>query len=176
MMNKGLEIIEASLLFDLPLSQVDVVIHRESIVHSLVSYIDGSCIAQMGNPDMRTPIAHALAWPDRVASGVAPLAIDQLGKLHFEPVSADRFPCLNLARQAAAAGQAAIICLNAANEIAVQAFLDELICFTDIPLVISEALEQTSMGEVHTIEAVMEQDQRAREAAIAVQKQIRNKA
>ena len=167
---------DLSLLFDLPLAEIDVVIHRESIVHSLVSYIDGSCIAQMGNPDMRTPIAHALAWPDRVESGVAPLAIDQLGKLHFEPVSADRFPCLNLARQAAAAGQAAIICLNAANEVAVQAFLDELISFTDIPLVIAEALEQTSMCEVHTIAAVMEQDRKARDTAGAVCERIQNKA
>jgi len=165
MMNKGLELIEASFLFELPLSQIEVVIHRESIVHSLVTFSDGSCIAQMGNPDMRTPIAHGLGWPDRIQSGVAPLDIINLGKLHFEPADLDRFPSLNLARQAAAEGQGAIIVLNAANEVAVQCFLDELIRFTDIPLVIEKTLEQTSIREVHTIAEVVAVDEEARSAS-----------
>ena len=123
LMNKGLELIEACLLFGLPPAQVEVVVHPQSIVHSLVEYIDGSMLAQLGNPDMRTPIAHALGWPERIASGVESLDILRAARLEFEAPDLERFPCLALAARAAEAGGTAPAVLNAANEVAVEAFL-----------------------------------------------------
>jgi 1-deoxy-D-xylulose-5-phosphate reductoisomerase len=132
MMNKGLELIEAHFLFDMPADRLDVVIHPQSIVHSMVEYVDGSTLAQLGNPDMRTPIAHALAWPVRIDSGVGLLDLAALGRLDFERPDPVRFPCLRLAREALAAGAAAPCVLNAANELSVDAFLERRIRFTDI--------------------------------------------
>jgi 1-deoxy-D-xylulose-5-phosphate reductoisomerase len=141
-MNKGLELIEACLLFDLPPSQVEVVVHPQSIVHSMVEYCDGSMLAQLGNPDMRTPIAHALGWPDRIASGVESLDIVRAGRLDFEKPDLERFPCLQLARDAAEAGGTAPAILNAANEVAVEAFLDRRLAFVDIPRIIGSVLAE----------------------------------
>jgi len=165
MMNKGLEIIEACRLFAVGPEQVRVVVHPESIVHSLVEYRDGSVLAQLGNPDMRTPIAHALAWPDRIASGVAPLDLAALGRLNFRPAEMDRFPCLALAVAAAEAGGAAPIALNAANEIAVAAFLDGRIRFTSIPTVIRAVLAQYTGPDPGTLEAILALDAQARRSA-----------
>ncbi len=123
MMNKGLEVIEAKWLFNAAPEQISVVIHPQSVVHSMVEYEDGSVLAQLGNPDMRTPIAHALAWPGRIESGVSPLDLCAIGRLDFEPPDPGRFPCLGLAYQAVAAGGTAPAILNAANEVAVQRFL-----------------------------------------------------
>ncbi|MEX0943595.1 MAG: 1-deoxy-D-xylulose-5-phosphate reductoisomerase [Pseudomonadales bacterium] len=163
MMNKGLELIEACWLFGVPKTQIEIVIHPQSIVHSMVEYIDGSTVAQLGNPDMRTPIAHGLSWPDRITSGVNGLDPVEAGRLDFEAVDYARFPCLGLARQVAGTTQSASIVLNAGNEVAVQAFLDELIRFTDIPLVIESVLERTGSHEVRTIEDVFALDAEARE-------------
>ncbi len=165
MMNKGLELIEASLLFNMSADDIDVVIHPQSTVHSMVEYADGSVLAQMGNPDMRTPIAHALAWPGRIDSGVGSLDLTRAADLQFEEMDMARFPCMSLCRWAAGQQQIHKIALNAANEIAVEAFLSELIAFTDIPLIIERVLEQTSAQEVHTIEAVLEADAEARAKA-----------
>lgn len=165
MMNKGLEIIEACRLFGVGPEQVRVVVHPESIVHSLVEYRDGSVLAQLGNPDMRTPIAHALAWPDRIASGVAPLDLAALGRLNFRPAEMDRFPCLALAVAAAEAGGAAPIALNAANEIAVAAFLDGRILFTTIPTVIRAVLAQYTGPDPGDLEAILALDAQARHSA-----------
>ncbi len=141
MMNKGLELIEAFHLFEVPGSQLEVLVHPQSIVHSLVEYDDGSVLAQMGNPDMRTPIAQALAHPERIDSGVAPLDLVAIGRLEFEAPDARRFPCLRLAHEALAAGGAAPCVLNAANEVAVAAFLDRMIRFTDIAGVTESVLQ-----------------------------------
>ncbi len=140
MMNKGLELIEACWLFDTIPARVEVVIHPQSIIHSLVQYVDGSVLAELGNPDMRTPIAHALAWPKRMTSGVGPLDLVAVGRLDFQRPDPQRFPCLDLAYQAAAAGGTAPVVLNAANEVAVAAFLDRRIAFTDIARVVEGAL------------------------------------
>ena len=165
MMNKGLEIIEACRLFDVVPQRVRVVIHPESIVHSLVEYRDGSVLAQLGNPDMRTPIAHALAWPERMESGVAPLDLAALGALSFRPAEMGRFPCLALAIAAAAAGGSAPIVLNAANEAAVAAFLDGKIRFTAISTVIDSVLAQYAGPDPGDLEAILALDARARGAA-----------
>ncbi|MDX1496663.1 MAG: 1-deoxy-D-xylulose-5-phosphate reductoisomerase [Salinisphaeraceae bacterium] len=141
MMNKGLEWIEAVWLFDLPYEQIKVVLHPQSIVHSMVSYADGSVLAQMGQPDMRTPIAQALAWPERIESGVERLNLEQLGQLDFRPVEAERYPCLGLARAALQQGGVAPTVLNAANEVAVAAFLAEQIAYLDIPRLIESSLD-----------------------------------
>ncbi|RPH41964.1 MAG: 1-deoxy-D-xylulose-5-phosphate reductoisomerase [Burkholderiales bacterium] len=141
MMNKGLELIEAHFLFDMPTDRLDVVIHPQSIIHSMVEYVDGSILAQLGNPDMRTPIAHALAWPQRIASGVSLLDLALHGRLDFERPDPVRFPCLRLAREALAAGAAAPCVLNAANEMAVEAFLERRIRFTDIARVNEAVLD-----------------------------------
>ena len=172
MMNKGLELIEASWLFGVDPSLVEIMIQPQSIVHSMVEYDDGSVLAQLGNPDMRTPIAHALAWPERIASGVSRLDLAALGKLDFEAVDFARFPCLGLARSVAGGAQSLSIGLNAANEIAVQGFLDELIRFTDIPLIIEQVLEKTQASEAHTIEDVLEIDKEARMRAAVVMKSL----
>ncbi|MCQ4348488.1 1-deoxy-D-xylulose-5-phosphate reductoisomerase [Pseudomonas stutzeri] len=165
MMNKGLELIEACWLFDARPSQVEVVIHPQSVIHSLVDYVDGSVLAQLGNPDMRTPIAHALAWPRRIDSGVAPLDLFAIARLDFEAPDARRFPCLTLARQAAEAGGSAPALLNAANEVAVAAFLDERIGFVDISRMIAAVLDRIPVAAVHQLDGVLQADAEARAAA-----------
>ncbi|BBT18369.1 1-deoxy-D-xylulose 5-phosphate reductoisomerase [Metapseudomonas otitidis] len=165
MMNKGLELIEACWLFDAAPSQVEVVIHPQSVIHSLVDYVDGSVLAQLGNPDMRTPIAHALAWPERVDSGVAPLDLFRVGRLDFQEPDEGRFPCLRLARQAAEAGGSAPAMLNAANEVAVAAFLERRIRFTEIARIIDQVLNREAALAVESLDAVVEADARARAAA-----------
>ena len=162
MMNKGLEFIEAKWLFGLESSDIQVVLHPQSIIHSMVQYIDGSVLAQMGNPDMRTPIAHALAFPDRVESGVSPLDFNQLANFTFTEPEVERYPNLVLAMQASIAGQYATTTLNAANEVAVDAFLQGQIGFMQIAQVNEECLQQTSSHSLNTIEAVIESDNSAR--------------
>jgi 1-deoxy-D-xylulose-5-phosphate reductoisomerase len=165
LMNKGLEFIEACLLFGVGPSQVEVLIHRESIVHSLVEYVDGSMLAQLGAPDMRTPIAHALAWPERVTSGVQSLDLVRVGNLRFEAPDLQRFPALALAQDAARAGGSRPASLNAANEVAVAAFLDGGLNFARIPAVIESVMASTSVGEIRDLEDVMAADAEARERA-----------
>ncbi len=165
MMNKGLEVIEAHWLFGAPAGQIEVVIHPQSVIHSMVSYVDGSVLAQLGNPDMRTPIAHALAYPERIESGVAQLDLTQIATLQFERPDFNRFPCLALAFEALKAGGTAPALLNAANEIAVQAFLDLKIGFRQIDRVSAHVMEALPHGDAHSIEAVMAQDALARAAA-----------
>jgi 1-deoxy-D-xylulose-5-phosphate reductoisomerase len=167
LMNKGLELIEACLLFDLAPSRVDVVVHPQSIVHSFVEYLDGSMLAQLGNPDMRTPIAHALGWPERLSSGVESLDIIRTARLDFEAPDTTRFPCLRLARSAAEAGGTSPAVLNAANEIAVEAFLERRLAFADIPAVIERVLERHRTGPVVTLEDVLSADEWARREARA---------
>jgi 1-deoxy-D-xylulose-5-phosphate reductoisomerase len=168
MMNKGLEVIEAHWLFGAPADLIEVVIHPQSVIHSMVSYCDGSVLAQLGNPDMRTPIAHALAYPERIDSGVAQLDITTIGTLQFEKPDFARFPCLALAFDALRAGGTAPALLNAANEVAVQAFLDTRIGFRDIDRVIARVMDENEHGAASSIEAVMAQDARARRAAEAM--------
>ncbi|MCG5524690.1 1-deoxy-D-xylulose-5-phosphate reductoisomerase [Ectothiorhodospira haloalkaliphila] len=168
MMNKGLELIEACWLFDTKPDKVEVVLHPQSVIHSMVSYVDGSVLAQLGNPDMRTPIAHALAWPERIASGVDPLDIVQVARLDFERPDMDRFPCLRLAYESFEAGGTATAILNAANEVAVESFLEARIRFTDIPRVISHCLETMELGTADTLEEVLAADEAARAVARAV--------
>ena len=165
MMNKGLEVIEAHRLFGAPAERIEVVIHPQSVIHSMVSYVDGSVLAQLGNPDMRTPIAHALAYPERIASGVAQLDLTQIATLQFEKPDFNRFPCLALAFDALRAGGTAPALLNAANEVAVQAFLDLKIGFRQIDRVIGHVVDALPHGAAHSIEAVMAQDAAARAAA-----------
>jgi 1-deoxy-D-xylulose-5-phosphate reductoisomerase len=167
LMNKGLEVIEATLLFGFPESQVDVAVHPQSLVHSLVEYADGSLLAQLGAPDMRTPIAQALAWPERVASGVQSLDMMTLGRLDFEPPDHGRFPSLGLARAAARAGGTAPAVLNAANEVAVQAFLDRRLNFTGITTVIDKVLQRLDSLPVKALGDVLEADAAARRLAVA---------
>ncbi|ORC58742.1 1-deoxy-D-xylulose-5-phosphate reductoisomerase [Pseudomonas floridensis] len=162
MMNKGLELIEACWLFDARPSQVEVVIHPQSVIHSLVDYVDGSVLAQLGNPDMRTPIANALAWPARVESGVAPLDLFRIGQLDFQQPDEERFPCLRLARQAAEAGGSAPAMLNAANEVAVAAFLEGRIGYLEIAAIIEDVLNLEPAVQVEDLEAVFAADSRAR--------------
>ncbi|MBP1144578.1 1-deoxy-D-xylulose-5-phosphate reductoisomerase [Pseudomonas sp. PvP027] len=162
MMNKGLELIEACWLFDARPDQVEVVIHPQSVIHSLVDYVDGSVLAQLGNPDMRTPIANALAWPARVDSGVAPLDLFRIGQLDFQAPDEERFPCLRLARQAAEAGGSAPAMLNAANEVAVAAFLDGRIRYLEIAGIIEEVLDHEPVTAVEELDAVFAADAKAR--------------
>ncbi len=162
MMNKGLELIEACWLFDARPSQVEVVVHPQSVIHSLVDYVDGSVLAQLGNPDMRTPIAHALAWPERIDSGVAPLDLFGIARLDFQAPDELRFPCLRLARQAAEAGGSAPAVLNAANEVAVSAFLDGRVCFPEIANIIEDALQGEVNVAIDDLETVLLADSRAR--------------
>lgn len=165
MMNKGLEVIEAHWLFGLPTSQIDVVLHRQSIIHSMVDYVDGSVLAQMGNPDMRTPIANALAWPKRIDSGVEPLDLVAIGRLDFSVADHQHFPCLALAYQALNAGGTSTAILNAANEMAVEAFLQRQIKFTQIPLIIEQVLSNISASEGDTLEQILMDDKLARDLA-----------
>ena len=165
MMNKGLELIEACWLFDVPETAIEIVIHPQSIVHSLVEYTDGSVLAQLGNPDMRTPIAHGLAWPERIESGVAGLDLAALGTLQFEAPNIRRFPCLGLARDAARSLGDAPAALNAANEVAVAAFLDQRIPFTGISEIVDGVMQTWIVSEPACLEAVQEADARARDSA-----------
>ena len=166
MMNKGLEVIEACWLFNTGADNIEVVIHPESIVHSLVEYSDGSVLAQLGNPDMRTPIAYAMAWPGRMESGVAKLSLFDVSQLNFEKPDPARFPCLGLARQAFAEGGTATAILNAANEVAVREFLETRLRFTDIAEVVKRTLDGVSVQEADTLEEVLDADRRAREYAV----------
>jgi 1-deoxy-D-xylulose-5-phosphate reductoisomerase len=165
MMNKGLEVIEAHWLFGAPADRIEVVIHPQSVIHSMVSYVDGSVLAQLGNPDMRTPIAHALAFPERIASGVDQLDLTKWAALEFHRPDFARFPCLALAFDALRAGGTAPALLNAANEIAVQAFLDARLGFRDIDRVVRRVMDENAHGAADSIAAVMDQDARARAAA-----------
>lgn len=168
LMNKGLELIEACWLFDTRPDQIQVHVHPESIIHSMVEYRDGSVLAQLGSPDMRTPIANALAWPERIDAGVAPLDLFQLGRFHFERPDHQRFPCLGLAAEAFAAGGTAPAVLNAANEVAVEAFLQGRLGFTGIPRLIEQVMGQMPVQSAETLEAILSQDQEARERAGSV--------
>jgi 1-deoxy-D-xylulose-5-phosphate reductoisomerase len=172
MMNKGLEFIEARWLFGLEASDIQVVLHPQSIIHSMVQYRDGSVIAQMGNPDMRTPIAHALAFPDRIESGVSPLDFNQLANFTFTEPEAERYPNLLLAMQASNAGQYATTTLNAANEMAVEAFLQGQIGFMQIAHVNEECLQLTSPHNLDTIEAVIASDDCARKLSMNIINEI----
>ena len=166
MMNKGLEVIEAHWLFNVPAERIQVVIHPQSVIHSLVQYADGSVIAELGNPDMRTPIAHALAYPQRIAAGVEPLNLFQVTSLHFERPDLERFPCLALAYRALSQGGSASTTLNAANEVAVQAFLERRIPFTAIPRVIAAVMDQLPAGAAPgSLAEVLTADRVARAAA-----------
>lgn len=165
MMNKGLEIIEACWLFRVEDRRVEVVVHPQSIVHSMVEYDDGSVLAQLGQPDMRTPIANAMAWPDRIASGVQSLDLAATAALEFEPPDPVRFPCLRLAREAAKRGGTAPVVLNAANEVAVAAFLEGQLNFPGIATVIDRVLQGHVPGGVHGLEDVLEADRQGRDLA-----------
>jgi 1-deoxy-D-xylulose-5-phosphate reductoisomerase len=165
MMNKALEVIEARWLFDVPAERIEVVIHPQSIVHSLVEYLDGSMLAQLSNPDMRVPIAHALAWPERIESGVPSLDLALVKNLSFERPDPARFPCLPLAYAALRAGGTAPAVLNAANEVAVQAFLARRLPFTGIGRVIETTLAKCEAGAARDLDAVLEADASARRVA-----------
>ena len=165
MMNKGLELVEACWLFNLDPAQVQIVIHPQSIIHSLVDYVDGSVLAQLGNPDMRTPIANALAWPQRIDSGVGALDLIATARLDFAAPDPQRFPCLGLVQQALKAGGSAVISLNAANEVAVAAFLEGHIAFTDIAEVIATVMQRAPAAEPDTLDRVQQADLAARQLA-----------
>jgi len=167
MMNKGLEIIEAHWLFGAPRDQIEVVIHPQSVVHSMVEYVDGSVIAQLGNPDMRTPIAYALAYPDRIESGVESLSLPSIGSLSFEKPDSTQFPAIRLAYEALQAGGTAPIVLNAANEMAVASFLSGQLPFLAITWVIEEVLSRSAAESVSGIDHVLDVDSRARELALS---------
>jgi 1-deoxy-D-xylulose-5-phosphate reductoisomerase len=168
MMNKGLEVIEAHHLFNVPGERIDVVVHPQSVVHSLVQYVDGSVLAQLGNPDMRTPIAHALAFPERVRSGVAALDLCRIGQLTFEPLDRERFPCLDLAYRALAEAGTAPAILNAANEVAVAEFLERRLPYRSIFRVIAETLERVPAAAATDLAVVAAADARARSTALAI--------
>ena len=165
MMNKGLEVIEAHWLFDLPADRIEVLIHSQSIIHSLVEFVDGSVIAQLSNPDMRIPIAHALGFPERIESGATPLDLAAIGQLSFEQPDARRFPCLGLAYAALREGGSAPAVLNAANEVAVAAFLEGKLRYTAIPQVIEHALGRMPAARADSLEAVLDADRAARRTA-----------
>lgn len=162
MMNKGLEVIEACWLFDVSDDQIQVVVHPQSTIHSMVSYRDGSVLAQLGQPDMRTPIAYSLGWPQRIEAGVETLDFFTLKSLDFEAPNFERFPCLRLAYEAHREGGRATIALNAANEVAVDAFLNKRIRFTDIPHLIEDALQNVSSGTPSVLKDILIQDEESR--------------
>lgn len=166
MMNKGLEIMEACWLFQARPEDIEVVLHPESVIHSMVQYTDGSVLAQLGNPDMRTPIAHGLAWPERIEAGVKPLDLFEIARLRFERPDPARFPCLDLARGAIRAGGTAGAILNAANEVAVHEFLQRRLRFTDIAGVIETVLRAIPATPADSLAAILEADRRARAAAL----------
>ncbi len=165
MMNKGLEVIEAHWLFATPAEQIEVLIHPQSVIHSMVSYRDGSVLAQLGNPDMRTPIAFGLAYPERIDSGVAPLDLTKIMQLNFQTADFERFPCLALAYAALKEGKSAATILNASNEVAVQAFLDGKIGFRMIDQIIARVMDRSVMSEVLDMDAILECDKEARALA-----------
>ena len=165
MMNKGLEVIEAHWLFEAPPEKIQVVIHPQSVIHSMVAYVDGSVIAQLGNPDMRTPIAHAMGYPDRIESGVSALDMFKVAHLDFEEPDFKKFPCLGLAYQALAAGGNMPAVLNAANEIAVESFLKRRMPFTAIPFMIEHVMKTMRQEEMSTLDDVLRTDEQARDAA-----------
>jgi 1-deoxy-D-xylulose-5-phosphate reductoisomerase len=167
MMNKGLEVIEAHWLFGASASQIEVLIHPQSVIHSLVEYVDGSVIAQLGNPDMRTPIAHALAYPDRIDAGVKRLDLAEVSRLTFERPDLERFPCLGLAYAALEAGGTAPAILNAANEIAVATFLDGRLGYAAIAAVIGDVLDALPAGPAASLDQILAADGEARRAAEA---------
>ena len=163
LMNKGLELIEACWLFAVQPQQIQVVVHPQSIIHSMVSYNDGSVLAQMGNPDMRTPIAYGLAWPERIDAGVEPLDLFQVAQLDFEPADESRFACLRLAKESFCQGGTAPAILNAANEVAVEAFLQRRIGFTQIAQLCEQALQDLESHSADSLEQILADDRRARE-------------
>ena len=165
MMNKGLELIEAFWLFGLPLEKIKVLIHPQSVVHSMVRYTDGSVMAQLGQPDMRTPIAYGLAWPERIEAGVAPLNLAQLAALSFSEPDLQRFPCLALAFSAAKSGGLAPTVLNAANEIAVAAFLDGGLAYLQIPVIVEKTLNTIQNSAVDSLDVILDADAHARRVA-----------
>jgi len=165
LMNKGLELIEACWLFNTTPDSVEVHVHPESIIHSMVEYADGSVLAQMGSPDMRTPIANGLAWPERIDAGVSPLDLFAIGRFHFERPDLERFPCLRLAAEAFAAGGTAPAVLNAANEVAVAAFLDGRLCFAEIPGIIEKTLSAVAVAAADSFDTIFAKDAEAREYA-----------
>ena len=167
MMNKGLEVIEACWLFDIPASDIEVVIHPQSIIHSLVEYVDGSTLAQLGNPDMRTPIAYALSHPERIESGVLGLDLIKTKRLDFEAPDLDKFPCLGLAYKALHIGKNAPTILNAANEVAVEAFLNESITFNQIAELIEFCMDAVEHQSLDSIETVLEVDSKTRHLALS---------
>jgi 1-deoxy-D-xylulose-5-phosphate reductoisomerase len=168
MMNKGLEVIEAFWLFGVSIEQIQVVVHPQSIVHSLVVFEDASLLAQMGCPDMRIPITHALAYPERIASGAKKLDLTAIARLDFEPISFERFPCLRLSYQALNAGGTATTILNAANEIAVEAFCQNHIRFDQIPAIIDAVLQQSPIVPATDLTVILEADQKARELSTQI--------
>jgi len=168
MMNKGLELIEACWLFNTSHDKVDVLVHRQSVIHSMVEYLDGSVLAQMGNPDMRTPIAYGLSWPQRIDSGVSSLNLAEIAQLDFEPLDNKKFPCLSLAAGAIAAGGTTPVALNAANEVAVAAFLEERLSFTGIYQLVDTLLQEYQQQVASSVEVVAAEDQRARQLANAL--------
>lgn len=165
MMNKGLEVIEAHWLFGATHQQIEVLIHPQSVIHSMVSYVDGSMLAQLGNPDMRVPIAHAMAWPERMASGVPQIDLAQIASLEFQSPDFTRFPCLKLAYDALAAGGTAAAHLNAANEVAVHAFLDRRIGFREVDRIIARVMDDLTHDPVPDMASLLEEDARARRLA-----------
>ncbi len=165
LMNKGLELIEACWLFDARPEQIQVVVHPQSVIHSMAAYADGSVIAQLGNPDMRTPIAYGLAWPERIDAGVEALDLFQIGRLDFEAPDETRFPCLRLAREAMQQGGAAPALLNAANEVAVAAFLGGRLRFGAIAEVVAGVMQKAHAHRADSVEAILAADQWAREQA-----------
>jgi 1-deoxy-D-xylulose-5-phosphate reductoisomerase len=165
MMNKGLELIEACWLFNVPVEKVQVVIHPQSVIHSMVQYVDGSVLSQAGNPDMRTPISLGLSWPERIDAGVASLDLVAQARLDFEEPDLNRFPCLALAQQAVKAGSAAMTCLNAANEIAVDAFLNRSLRFTNIAVAVEKTIACLSVAEPRSLDEVKHVDRLSRELA-----------
>lgn len=167
MMNKGLEVIEAHWLFNAPADAIQVVVHPQSVIHSMVQYVDGSVLAQLGNPDMRTPIAYGLAYPERIDAGVAPLDLFKIARLDFVAPDFERFPCLELAYRALRAGGTAPALMNAANEVAVEAFLERRISFLDIPRLIAHVLDELPTVVVNVLEDVLSADVQARAAAQA---------
>ncbi len=174
MMNKGLEVIEACWLFDTTPEFITVVLHPQSVIHSMVQYVDGSVLAQLGNPDMRTPIAHAMAWPERIDAGVERLNMFEVAQLNFEVPDINRFPCLRLASEAMQAGGTSTAILNAANEIAVAEFLGNKIRFTDIAKVVETTLENVTRQETDSLETVLDADHKTREFAQGLARELAN--
>jgi 1-deoxy-D-xylulose-5-phosphate reductoisomerase len=172
LMNKGLEVIEARWLFNARPEQIEVLIHPQSIVHSMVAYRDGSVLAQMGTPDMRTPIAHALAWPQRIEAGVRRLNLAQMNDLSFREPDLQRFPCLVLAFEAMRRGGSAPATLNAANEIAVESFLEGRIGFDRIPQLVEATLERAELCRLDSLDEVLEHDREARRIARRIAEQL----